>query len=362
MKEYSKWMADSIIEKNINLTDHWGYEYGLTLDGIARVWQSTGDEKYFDFIEKVMNAFIKEDGTIEGYREDEYNLDHLNNGKILITLYKATKKEKYLKALKLLRAQIDRQPRTKEGIFWHKKMYPNQVWLDGLYMGATFYAKYIKEFGDESEFDDVASQFIKCEKNLKDEKTGLLYHAWDESRKMYWADKNTGLSPHFWGRSMGWYVMALADTIEVLPEKNSYREKLIEIFNDCIQALLKVQDKDTNEWYQVLDQGARKGNYIEASGSCMIAYSLLKGTRKGYLSEELIKKAEESYKGLIREFVSETKDGFINLNKICSVAGLGGKTRRDGSFAYYISEPIVSNEPKGLGPFLLASAEYELLQ
>lgn len=361
MKSYSKWMADSIIARNTNLTDHWGYEYGLTLDGISEVFKITQDEKYLYFILKTMDHFISENGTINGYALDEYNLDHLNNGKILITLFKETKNKKYKKALELLRKQISTHPRTKENVFWHKKIYPHQIWLDGLYMGATFYAKYIKEFGDDSEFDDVTHQFIACEKNLKDEKTGLLYHAFDEARSQIWANKNTGLSPHFWGRAMGWYVMALVDTLEVLPENHKDRSKLIDILNNCVQALLKVQDKNSHVWYQVLDEGTRKGNYLEASGSSMIVYSLLKGTRKGYLPSSLLETAKEAYKGLVAEFILETKDGYINLNKICSVAGLGGKGNRDGSFAYYMSEPIVSNEPKGLGPFLLASAEYELL-
>ncbi|MCB2353752.1 glycoside hydrolase family 105 protein [Clostridium estertheticum] len=361
MKNYAKWMADSVIERNTNLTDHWGYEYGLTLDGIAEVWKQTGDEKYLDYIVEIMDHFVQEDGNIIGYRLNEYNIDHLNNGKILITLYKETGNEKYKKALELLKKQIETQPRTTEGAFWHKNIYPSQIWLDGLYMGATFYAKYIKEFGEISEFNDIAHQFIICEKNLKDEKTGLLYHAFDEKKEQNWANKETGLSPHFWSRAMGWYVMALVDTLEVFPEDNENREKLISILNNCMTNLIKVEDKESHVWYQVLDEGQRKGNYLEASGSSMIVYALLKGVRKGYLPKRLKKTAKTAYEGLINEFILETKEGLINLNKICYVAGLGGKEKRDGSFAYYISEPIVSNEPKGLGPFILASAESQLL-
>jgi unsaturated rhamnogalacturonyl hydrolase len=361
MGDYGKWMADSVIARNTNLTDHWGYEYGLTLDGIAEVWRQTGEEKYLNYIIKTMDHFIQEDGTINGYRLDEYNIDHLNNGKILITLYKATGKEKYKNAVDSIRKQIDTHPRTSEGVFWHKNIYPHQIWLDGLYMGATFYAKYVKEFGQVSEFSDIAKQFIICEKNLKDENTGLLYHAWDEAKEQIWADKNTGLSPHFWVRAMGWYVMGLVDTIEVMPENYEDRKKLIEIFNNCMQALVKVQNKANHVWYQILDQGNRKGNYLEASGSSMIVYALLKGVRKRYLPETLKETAKKAYKGLIEEFVLETREGLINLNKICYVAGLGGKDKRDGSFTYYISEPIISNEPKGLGPFILAASEYQLI-
>ncbi|SMC21927.1 unsaturated rhamnogalacturonyl hydrolase [Clostridium acidisoli DSM 12555] len=361
MKIYSKWMADSIISKKIDLLDNWRYEYGLTLDGIAEVFKMTKDKKYLDFVINNMDHFISEDGTIKGYNLEEYNIDHLNNGKILLTLFKETGNKKYKKALDILRNQLNTHPRTKENVFWHKKIYPNQIWLDGLYMGSTFYAKYIKEFGNANEFYDVTHQFVICEKNLKDEKTGLLYHAFDESKTQNWANKETGLSSHFWGRSMGWFVMALVDTLEVLPETNTDKPKLIITLNNCVQALLKVQDKESHVWYQVLDEGSRKGNYLEASGSSMIVYALLKGVKNGYLPLDLKETAKEAYGGLVDEFILETKDGFINLNKICYVAGLGGKDNRDGSFAYYISEPIVSNEPKGLGPFLLASSQYELL-
>lgn len=361
MKDYAKWMADSIIGRNTNLTSYWAYEFGLTLDGIAEVWKQTKDEKYFNYIRDTMDTFIQEDGTIRGYRVDDYNIDNLNNGKILLTLYKETKNEKYRKALNLLRTQIDNHPRTVEGVFWHKEIYPEQIWLDGLYMGATFYAMYVKEFGSDSEFDDIAKQFIVAKNHLIDEKTGLLYHAYDDARVQPWSNKETGLSAHFWSRSMGWYVMALVDTLEVLPEDNKYRSEMIQILQDIITALIKVADKDSYVWYQVLDQGDRKGNYLEASGSSMIVYSILKGIRNGYLSEKLREFAKSSFKGLVDEFILETKEGFINLNKICFVAGLGGKDNRDGSFAYYISEPIVCNEPKGLGPFILAASEAKML-
>ncbi|WP_238917522.1 glycoside hydrolase family 88 protein [Clostridium sp. YIM B02555] len=361
MKDYAKWMAESVIMRKTDLTSYWAYEFGLTLDGIAEVWKQTKDRKYFDYLKECMDTFVQEDGSIRGYRVDEYNIDHLNNGKILLTIYKETKEEKYKKALQLLRSQIDKHPRTREGVFWHKEIYPEQIWLDGLYMGATFYAKYVNEFGNVSEFDDIAKQFIIARNHLIDEKTGLLYHAYDDARTQLWANKETGLSAHFWSRSMGWYVMALVDTLEELPEDNKYKPEILRIFNDCVQALVKVADKDSHVWYQVLDQGDRKGNYLEASGSSMIAYAIFKGIRKGYLPEELREFGKLSYKGLIDEFILETKEGLINLNKICFVAGLGGKDNRDGSFTYYISEPIVCNEPKGLGPFIMAAAEANLL-
>ncbi|ADL51995.1 glycoside hydrolase family 88/105 protein [Clostridium cellulovorans] len=361
MRDYAKWMADSVIARNTDLTSYWAYEFGLTLDGIAEVWKQTQDEKYFKYVKDAMDTFIGEDGSIRGYRVDEYNIDHLNNGKIVLTLYQATKEEKYKKALELLRTQINNHPRTREGVFWHKEIYPEQIWLDGLYMGATFYAKYVNEFGDVAEFDDIAKQFVIAKQHLIDEKTGLLYHAYDDARVQPWANKETGLSAHFWSRSMGWYVMALVDTLEVLPKDNKHRAEMLEIFQNTVDALIKVADKDSHVWYQVLDQGDRKGNYLEASGSSMIAYSILKGVRIGLLREDLKEFGQASFKGLVDEFILETKEGNINLNKICFVAGLGGKDNRDGSFTYYISEPIVANEPKGLGPFILAAAENNLL-
>lgn len=323
MKDYAKWMADSVIARKTDLTSYWPYEFGLTLDGIAEVWKQTKDSKYFEYIKECMDTFVNEDGTIRGYSVDEYNIDHLNNGKILLTIYQETHEEKYRKALELLRTQIAKHPRTKEGVFWHKEIYPEQIWLDGLYMGATFYAKYVNEFGDVSEFDDIAKQFIIARNHTIDPNSGLLYHAYDDAREQPWADKETGLSKHFWSRSMGWFVMALVDTLEELPEDNKYKNEILQIFNDTMNALIKVADNDAHVWYQVLDCGDRKGNYLEASGSSMIAYALFKGVRLGYLPEELREFAKESYRGLIDEFILETPLGLINLNKICFVAGLG---------------------------------------
>ena len=367
MKKYSQWMADSVIQRKTDLTSYWAYEFGLTLDGIAEVWRQTGDRKYFDYIKSCMDTFIGEDGSIRGYDVKEYNIDHLNNGKILLTIYKETHEEKYRKALELLRSQIEHHPRTKEGVFWHKEIYPEQIWLDGLYMGATFYAKYVSEFSRSmEEYDDIARQFIIARKHTLDEQTGLLYHAYDDARQQPWANKLTGLSKHFWARSIGWYCMALVDTLAELPADNKYKPELIKILNETMEALIKVASPKSHVWYQVPDCGDRPGNYVEASGSSMIAYALFKGVRMGWLPESMREFAKLSYHGLIDEFITETPMGTICLNKICFVAGLGGKPtkaygERDGSFAYYISEPIVTNEPKGLGPFILAAAEYERL-
>lgn len=357
---YSQWMADSIIAHKINLTDHWGYEYGLTLEGIYDVYKKTSDKKYLDFITKTMDTFINADGSINGYRLDEHNIDHLNNGKIVLKLWDETSDERYKKAAFNLHEQIKTHPRTSEGVFWHKAIYPHQIWCDGLYMGAAFLAAFASRFGNEQDFDDIAMQFLKSYPHLKDEKTGLLYHAYDESKSMYWCDPNTGVSPHFWARAMGWYVMALADVIELMPRTHKDRQALCAILKECLISLVKVQDKNAGVWYQILDLAERKQNYLEASASCMITAALFKAIRLNILDESFTKIAKFAYQGLIAEFVLETSEHLLNLNKICYVGGLGGQVRRDGSFAYYMSEPIISNEPKGLGPFLFASIENEV--
>lgn len=362
MQSYAILMADSIIERKTNLTDHWGYEYGLTLEGIYDVYKLTQNKKYLDFIIKTMDHFINEDGTINGYRLDEYNIDHLNNGKMVLKLYDETLNEKYKKAAFNLFEQSKTHPRTNDGIFWHKMIYPHQVWCDGLYMGAAFLAAFTKRFGQSSNFDDIALQFIKSYEHLKDKKTGLLYHAWDESKSMYWCDKTTGLSKFFWGRAMGWYVMALTEVIEAMPKDHKDRATLISILDNLLKALIKVQDKESHVWYQILDMQDHPQNYKEASASCMITAALLRALRLGIFDKTYEECAIKAYEGLLDQFTLKTDNGLLNLNKICYVAGLGGATLRDGSFAYYISEPIISNEPKGLGPFLFASVEFETRQ
>lgn len=357
--QYSQRMADSIIAHKIDLTSHWGYEYGLTLEGIYAVYKATGDKKYLDFIVKTMDTFINQDGTINGYRKDEYNIDHLNNGKMVLKLWDETHEERYKIAAASLHEQSLTHPRTSEGVFWHKAIYPHQIWCDGLYMGAAFLAQYAKRFGKKEDFDDIALQFLKSYPHLKDPKTGLLYHAYDESKSMYWCNPETGLSPHFWGRAMGWYVMALADVIEVMPQDHKDYEALRTILRECLVALAKVQDPASHVWYQILDLGGKKQNYLEASGSSMITATFFKALRLGVLDASFKANAEAASQGLLEEFILETTDGYLNLNKICYVAGLGGQTRRDGSYAYYMSEPIISNEPKGLGPFIFACIEKE---
>ncbi len=359
--------AESIMERSPLLHEcnghggKWSYDYGVVLKGFEALWRRTGDDRYFRYIQKQMDEFVQEDGTIRGYAQDEYNIDHINNGKLMFALHAKTGEAKYRAAADLLRQQLASHPRTSEGAFWHKQIYPYQIWLDGLYMGSPFYLQYQLEYVGGEGSEDVTKQFLLCEKHTRDAKTGLLYHAWDEKKIQPWCNPQTGLSPHFWGRSLGWFVMALVDTLELLPASQSDAPELRRILTDTLAALRSYQDADSGVWYQIVDQGGRKGNYLEASASSMIAYAMAKGIRLGVLDDSWREPLDLAFRGLIDEFVLETKEGWINLNKNCQVAGLGGADKRDGSFAYYISEPIVTNDQKGLGAFLQACVEYELL-
>ncbi|MGV8982019.1 glycoside hydrolase family 88/105 protein [Clostridium sp.] len=357
MENWAVKMTDSVMKRTPKFDQKWDYDNGVIFKGIESIWRNTGDKKYFDFIKRNMDYFIDETGDIRKYSVTEYNIDHVNNGKLLFLLYKETGDDRYKKAAFLLREQLKNHPRTSEGAFWHKQIYPYQIWLDGLYMGSTFYAEFISKFGAVSEFDDVTKQFLICERHTKDPKTGLLYHAFDEKRVQPWCNPETGCSKNFWGRSMGWYVMAIVDVLDYLPENHKDRARIIEILNEVLEALLKVRDSETGVWYQVLDSEKRKGNYLEASASCMILYAMAKGAKKGYLPASWFDIAKTTYKGIIEEFITVTAEGLVNLNKTCMVAGLGGEGKRDGTYEYYISEPIITNDPKGIGAFILAAAE-----
>lgn len=361
IQNWAAQMSDSVIKRNPELKHKWEYDNGVIFKGMELVYALTQDRKYLDYIRTNMDFFIEESGGIRSYRVDEYNIDHVNNGKLLFPLYRETGEERYRQAADLLRQQLMKHPRTSEGAFWHKQIYPYQIWLDGLYMGAPFYAEYIREFADIKDYSDVTQQFKLCYQHTRDAQTGLLYHAWDEKKEQPWCDPTTGLSKNFWGRSMGWFVMALVDVLDILPEDQEDRSTIIQMLSETMEALMKVQDQASGVFYQVLNLPDAKGNYLEASASCMILYAVAKGLRKGYLPERYQVKAEQIRKGIIEEFITITEEGLINLNKTCQVAGLGGKDKRDGTYAYYISEPIICNDPKGIGAFILAMAEAELL-
>ena len=338
----------------------WTYDHGLVLKGIERVYLATGDKQYFDFIQRSIDHFVNDDGSICTYKIDEYNIDHILPGRNLLYLYKATGNEKYRKAAALLREQLKTHPRTSEGGFWHKKIYPSQMWLDGLYMGEPFYAEYAATFNEPAAFDDIAKQFILMERHARDDKTGLLYHGWDESKQQRWANPSTGRSPNFWGRAMGWYAMAIVDTLDYFPQKHPQRAELIAILNRLARAVAKYQDPRSGLWYQVLDKGNGKGNYLESSAACMFVYALAKGVRNGYLHTGYMRIANDGYRGIQREFVRYDANSRFNLAGTVSVAGLGGNPYRDGSYEYYLSEKVVTNDPKGIGAFLMAATEIEM--
>ncbi|MEN6588807.1 MAG: glycoside hydrolase family 88 protein [Proteiniphilum sp.] len=344
------WMVD--FSKDIK----WNYTHGLVLHAMIQVSEKSGDEKYYRYAEAYADTMVNDDGSIKTYVLEKYNIDHINPGKILFPIYEKTGNPKYLKALQLLRSQMETHPRISNGGFWHKQIYPHQVWLDGLYMACPFLAEYGKTFGEPALFDEVALQLTNAYHDLIDEKTGLLFHGWDESREQRWADSVTGKSPNFWSRSIGWYMMALVDVLNFLPEDHPQREAIIDRLNRIAAAVERYRDPETGMWYQVTDQGDREGNYLESSGSIMFIYSWVKGAQKGYLPEEFLEKGETAYDQFVKQFIRENPDGTISVTDVCSVAGLGGDPRyRDGSFEYYISEPIRDDDPKAVGPFIMVS-------
>ncbi len=361
-------MADSTMERFDLLAEVWNYQWGLVLTGFEQVWRATDEQKYFDYIKHNIDAFVQADGTIRGYRVDEYNVDRLNTGKVLFVLYEKTGEAKYKRALDLLRSQLDTHPRTNSGGFWHKLIYPYQMWLDGIYMADAFWAQYEATFVPPNSqsvirsFDDIAHQIILIEQCTRDEKTGLLYHAWDESKQQRWANPATGCSLYFWGRAIGWYVMAIVDVLDCLPRDHARRNDLIAILHRTIDAIVRVQDADTGVWYQLLDQGRRAGNYLESSAACMFVYAMIKGACNNYLPQEFLTVARRAYAGILKQFVQVDDAGQVHLTDTCQSAGLGGTPYRDGSYEYYVGEPRVTDNHHGVGAFLLASNAVEQAQ
>lgn len=339
----------------------WNYTPGLIAHAMMEVYAKTGNRKFFEYAKSYADKYIREDGSIDGYRVDEYNVDRINSGKFLFPLYAVTGEARYEKAIHLLRSQLETHPRTSEGGFWHKLIYPNQKWLDGLYMAAPFYAQYAVTYNQPEALNDAIDQFIIVHKHTYNPKAKLNYHGWDESREQRWADPVTGLSPHFWGRAMGWYAMALVDVLDFIPADHQRRGEIIDILRQVAGGIKKHQDKKSGLWYQVLDQGNREGNYLESSVSSMFVYTLLKAVRKGYIGKSYLKPAIKGYEGILSRFIKENDNGTISLTEVCAVAGLGGNPYRDGSFEYYISEPRRDNDPKGVGPFIFASLEMSYL-
>ncbi|WP_188563189.1 glycoside hydrolase family 88 protein [Hymenobacter frigidus] len=358
---FISWHPDSILI-GARKTARWDYEQGLMLKALERVWQRTGDARYFTYIQKDLDQFVQPDGSIRTYKPEDYLLDNVTTGRALLLLSQVSgpNQERYQKAAQRLRQQLEAQPRTKEGGFWHKKIYPNQMWLDGLYMAGPFYAEYSQLMQQPAGLDDVAKQFALVEKHLVDSKTGLLYHGYDESREQAWANKTTGQSPNFWDRGIGWYAMALVDVLDYFPANHPQRPALIKALQRLAPALAKYQNPKTGTWSLVMNQETRQGNYAEASGSSMFVYALAKGTRLGYLDKKYAQVARTGYDGLLKSFVTTETNGALAFNGTVSVGGLGGKPYRDGSFEYYLTEPLRKNDLKGVGPFILASTEMEI--
>lgn len=352
-------MAESVMERSPILKTRWHYELGTMLVGFQQLYELTGDERYYEFIRTNIDEFIEEDGSILTYTIEEYNLDQVNSGKLLFLLYERTGEERYREAARTLRRQLAEHPRTEEDGFWHKQVYPHQMWLDGIYMASPFYAQYGATFDEPAAFDDVARQITLITRYTRDARSGLLHHAWDESREMFWADSLTGLSEHYWARAIGWYAMALVDVLDYMPEDHRDRQEIIRILQDLAVGVAGVQDPVTGTWYQILDLAAREGNYHEASASAMFVYALAKGVRLGYLDDAYAHVARRGYEGILEQFIELNDDGLLDMHRIVSVGGLGGRQMRDGSFEYYMSEPIVSNDYKGVGPFIMASVEIE---
>lgn len=341
----------------------WNYIDGCMILALLETYNTTGEQKYLDFADAFIDHRVQEDGTIDGYSVEEYNIDNVNAGKTLFQLYDITGKEKYRKAIDLIYSQVQTQPRTAEGNFWHKKIYPEQVWLDGLYMGQPFYMEYETKFNHKKNYNDIFSQFANVVKHMRDEETGLYYHGYDSSKQIFWCDKETGLSKNFWLRALGWYSMALLDTLSKADETGYEKEcgELKQVFRDLIDSLLKYQD-ESGMWYQLPALGGKEPNYLETSGSAILSFCILRGVRLGFLPEDYRKYGEKAFKGICDRYL-KTENGTLHLDGICLVAGLGPAKdlRRDGTFEYYMSEPIVSDDAKGVGPFLLAYTELRRL-
>lgn len=346
----------------------WNYTTGLELKAFLDVYDryaaglsERSEESLLDYVDAWYDAIIDSTGRIYKYKVSNYSTDHICPGRTLFRLYELTGKEKYRMAMDTLYHQIQGQPRTSEGGFWHKKVYPQQMWLDGLYMAQPFYAEYTLRFVPDSlqarNFDDIVRQFKTVAEHTFDPATGLYRHAWDSSHEMFWANPETGQSDHAWGRALGWYAMALVDVLELLPETVSGRGDLVRILQGIFDKLPEYADSASGMWYQVLDTPGREGNYVEATCSAMFVYSMLKGIRLGIL-EIPLKTAREKYDAFVRTFV--TRDGdLVSLERCCEVAGLGGKDNRRGDYDYYINERVRANDPKGIGPAIWAALEME---
>ncbi len=345
----------------------WNYTTGLELKAFLDAAERYQMPEVVDYVRAWADTMATEKGEVYKYKKSNYNVDHICPARIYFDLHDmfGDQDKRYRRVTRMIREQIDEQPRTKSGEFWHKQIYPHQVWLDGFYMALPFYAEYTKRYAPKEQKDslyaDIVHQFVAGAENTLDPKTGLYRHAWDESKSMFWCDPETGLSQHAWGRANGWFAVALVEVLDYLPKDNPGREKLIALLNYFLDVLPKWADPQSGMWYQVMDCPDREGNYQEATCSIMFTYAFLKGLRMGYIDASHKDYILGLYPKFIDRFIKENPDGTISMTDCCSVGGLGGKQNRMGDFAYYLSEPIIDNDCKGVGPFIQASLEWEAL-
>ncbi|NLY45590.1 MAG: glycosyl hydrolase family 88 [Tissierella sp.] len=353
-------LADSTIKRFPDLSDKWDHEYGVTLKGMEDVWKLTNEAKYFNYIKDSIEPNISENGDIKGYVLESYEDDNINTGSVLFNLYNETKDDKYKKAAYTLRSQFNTHPRTSFGNFLHKKQLQNIIFIDSIYMGVAFYAQFGKEFDDREALDDAVNQVINAADFNQNKETGLLVQGYNETKSEFWANPSTGLSESYWGRGLGWYSVALVEILEYLPENHPKRDRLIEIFRSLMKGVVEVQDQ-SGVWWQVVDKGQQEGNYLEASASSMFTYSLAKGIRLRFLDSSYKENALKAYKGLIEQFIVIDSDGEVHLKGTCKSGGLGGKDYRNGSFESYACEATGIDDHKGVGTFLMAAVQIELL-
>lgn len=359
-----KWsvrMANTVLASSDSLIHYvagspkWAYDVallGMAIDRLGNV-----DPKYSKYLDNWVNYFIHPDGSVTDYQMKEYNLDRIFPGRDIITVYKRNPDPKYKIALDNFIEQLETHPKTNSGGYWHKSIYPNQMWLDGIFMASTYMAEYANAFNAPQWYDVATSQTKMIYEKTLDPSTGLLMHAWDESRTQKWCDPITGKSHYPWSRAMGWYTMAILDILDYLPQNHPDRKELIKILQSTCDALLKVRDKKSGIWYQVLNQGGREGNYLEGSGSAMYTYVFAKGARLGYLDKKYRKIARSSFNGILKELITVDNQGLVTMHNICGGCGLGGIPYRDGTYEYYVNEKRFDNDTKGVAPFILAAIE-----
>lgn len=344
----------------------WDYCHGLELRAMLYVARKYNREDILDYALSYADTMVNADGTIKKYKITDYSLDRINSGKYLFDVYDLTGEKRYKNALDLLRSQFENQPRNDDGTFWHKKIYPHQVWLDGIYMGSPYLVEYASRYesGEQqaTDYADAINQMIQAARLTYDAESGLFRHACDVSRQMFWCDSITGHSQHCWGRALGWYAMALVDNLEMIPTDSPQREQVVEIIQYLASQLQRYADKETGLWYQVMDRSGEAGNYLESSASCMFTYALYKGVRIGVLPSSYLTVADKAWNNILDRFIKVDENGLVSITEVCAVAGLGGKNNRPGDYNYYITEMKRDNDAKAVGPFILAALEVEMLQ